>query len=96
VISTPVGIAPELIRHGVNGLLSERTVASIRASIIRLRDDRDLRAAMGEDARRTVLTSWRWEQQARHYVPFFDHGLRAAQQPRDSGKMGGLQPFGSL
>lgn len=78
VISTRVGIAPELIDHGVNGLLVERNVGSIRDALQQLRDERDLRIAMGQQARRVIEESWTWDRQASCYVPFFDHGLGAA------------------
>jgi hypothetical protein len=76
VISTNVGLVPELITSGVNGLLVEREVAAIRTAIVRLRDDRDLRVAMGGNARLIVEEGWSWDHQARHYIPFFDQALR--------------------
>ncbi len=76
VISTRVGLAPELIEDGVNGLLVEREVAAIRAAIVRLRDQRGLRAEMGRNARRVIEESWTWDHQARHYIPFFERGLQ--------------------
>lgn len=78
LLSTPVGIAPQLVRSGENGMLIERQVDAVRRAIVRLRDDRDLRVAMGCAARRAVLDGWTWDQQARHYVPFFNHGLELA------------------
>lgn len=75
VISTAVGIAPELIDSGRNGILVERDVASLREAIVRLRDDRDLRLDMGRQARKEVVERWTWEIQAQKYIPFFDYGL---------------------
>jgi hypothetical protein len=76
VISTLVGLAPELIDHGKNGLLIDRTVEAIRDAVIRLRDDRELRLQMGRRAREIVEARWNWDVQARHYIPFFEHGLK--------------------
>ncbi|MCP4716930.1 MAG: glycosyltransferase family 4 protein [Deltaproteobacteria bacterium] len=78
VISTRVGLAPELLHTGTNGLLVERSVAALRAAIIRLRDKRDLRIEMGKTARRIICEKWTWDIQAKNYQPFFDCGLEQA------------------
>jgi hypothetical protein len=77
LISTRVGIAPELIRDGDNGFLIERDIESIRHAVIKLRDNRALRTAMGKRARETAASAWNWDTQAKNYVPFFDYGLNA-------------------
>jgi len=78
VISTRVGIAPDLIRTEKNGLLVERTVQAIRAAVIELRDERDLRIQMGKTARTIICSHWSWDIQAEKYQPFFDYGLDTA------------------
>lgn len=80
VISTRVGIAPELIENGLNGLLVERTVASVREAVLRLRDERDERIEMGRRARAAIERCWTWDRQALNYRPFFDCGLSAGPQ----------------
>jgi hypothetical protein len=75
VISTRVGIAPELIAHGCNGLLIDRSIRAIQEAVIQLRDMPDLRAAMAAHARETVLQGWTWDRQATRYAPFFDFAL---------------------
>ncbi len=77
IISTRVGIAPELIRERENGLLIDRTVDAIRTAVTELRDNRDLRVEMGREARRIVEDSWNWDTLAPEYAPFFDCGLKA-------------------
>ena len=77
VISTHVGIAPELIDHGRNGLLVDGTVDAVRSAVTLLRDSRDLRVEMGRQARAAVERLWTWERQAQRYIPFFDFGLGA-------------------
>ncbi len=72
VISTRVGIAPELIELNVNGILVERSVPSIREALICLRDNQDLRIEMGKHARRTIEEQWTWDMQALKYIPFFN------------------------
>ena len=80
VISTRVGIAPELIQEGENGLLIERDKNAIRDAVVRLRDNREMRLEMGKRARKIVEKDWNWDIQALHYIPFFNHGLEAAWQ----------------
>jgi len=72
VISTGVGIAPELIKDGENGLLVERTIDAIRRAIVLLRDDADMRRRMGRRARQVVEEGWTWDIQAKKYIPFFE------------------------
>ena len=75
VISTRVGLAPELITHNDNGLLIERSIEAIREAVTLLRDSPDLRKRMGERAREVIEQGWTWDQQAPLYIPFFDCGL---------------------
>jgi glycosyltransferase involved in cell wall biosynthesis len=78
LISTRVGIAPELITGYDNGILVDRTVADIRRAVMLLRDNPEMRIDMGKRARRTIEEEWIWDRQAPHYVPFFDCGLQGS------------------
>lgn len=78
VISTRVGIAPELIENMHNGILVERSVESIRNAIILLRDNPELRKNMGMNARAVVEDHWTWDKQVRHYISFFNYALGVA------------------
>lgn len=82
VISTRVGLAPELIVSGENGLLVDRTIEAVRAAVVRLRDERDLRIEMGRRARCVIERRWTWDRQAQLYEPFFQYGLSAGSQER--------------
>ena len=75
LISTRVGIAPELIQDNANGFLIDRDIQVIRDAIVKLRDNRELRMEMGRRARQIVEADWTWDRQARHYIPFFNRGL---------------------
>jgi hypothetical protein len=75
VISTRVGIAPELIQHGGNGLLIDRSIEAIRDALVLLRDSPELRMHMGKQARAVIEQAWTWDLQAPRYIPFFDYGL---------------------
>ena len=51
VIANPVGVHPEMIRHGETGYLAA-TFEEWRSAVVRLSRDADLRRGMGEAARR--------------------------------------------
>jgi glycosyltransferase involved in cell wall biosynthesis len=75
VISTKVGIAPDLIEYNENGILIDRDINSIIKAVTLLRDNPDLRRNMAVKAREVIEHSWTWDIQAQHYVPFFEKGL---------------------
>ncbi|MEI6127315.1 MAG: glycosyltransferase family 4 protein [Pseudomonadota bacterium] len=75
VISTMVGIAPELITHGDNGMLIERTVDALQQAVVFLRDNKEQRLHMGRRSREVIEKGWTWDKQALKYVPFFNYGL---------------------
>ena len=75
VISTKVGIAPNLIENNKNGILIDRDINSIIKAVTLLRDDHDLRRNMALKARKVIKHSWTWDIQAQNYVPFFEKGL---------------------
>jgi glycosyltransferase involved in cell wall biosynthesis len=79
LISTRVGIAPELIDNYANGILVDRTVADIRRAVILFRDNPEMRVHMGKEARRTIEEEWAWDRQAHNYIPFFDCGLQGSE-----------------
>jgi glycosyltransferase involved in cell wall biosynthesis len=76
LISTRVGIAPELIRQYENGILVDRTVDEIRKAIVLMRDNQEMRREMGIRAREIIETGWTWDRQAVKYIPFFDYALK--------------------
>jgi len=55
VIASNVGGLPEIIEHGVNGLLVENDAAAIAGAIRELMGDRERARLLGEAARRTVI-----------------------------------------
>jgi hypothetical protein len=75
IVSTRVGIAPELIGHGYNGLLIDRSIEAIQEAVTGLRDRPDLRAAMAAHAREVIEQNWTWDKQALNYRAFFDYAL---------------------
>lgn len=75
IISTQVGIAPDLIENNKNGILIDRSIESIRNAVTLLRDHPNLRRNMALTAREVIEQSWTWDIQAQNYVPFFEKGL---------------------
>jgi hypothetical protein len=78
LISTMVGIAPQLIKQHENGILVSREVEEISKAIVMLRDNYEMRVKMGKRAREIIETDWTWDKQAKEYITFFNHGLMAS------------------
>lgn len=55
VISTPVGVVPEIVEHGRTGFIVDWEPASVAAAIERVLDDPQRAAAIGTEARQRVL-----------------------------------------
>lgn len=67
VVSTPVGNMPELIEHGVNGMLVERTVDDVLRGILSCIDGyRRMATAM-----QSRIVGWDWRERARDYYDLF-------------------------
>lgn len=82
VVTTPVGVMPELIESGVNGFFIERTVESLAEKLRLLRDDPALRKQMGQAARQTIL-GWDWRHQAENYRQMF-RAMRSRRRSRQA------------
>lgn len=70
VVSTRVGGSEELIEHGVNGVLVDRSVDAIRDAVATFAADRDLTRTMGAANRRIVEERWGWERRAPAWLDF--------------------------
>jgi len=71
VISTNVGASEEMIRDGVNGLLINRDVESLRTALRTLKDP-DLRNAMGDEFHKEIMQNWTWEKRINDFKEMFD------------------------
>jgi glycosyltransferase involved in cell wall biosynthesis len=81
VVASPVGITPDLIQHGVNGLLASSADDWFR-ELERLICDRELRERIALTGRKTVEQSYSLEKWAPRLVSLFDQlkdGERARQ-----------------
>jgi len=73
VVATAVGGIPEVVRHGINGLLAPAgDVPRITRHLATLLDDPGRRASLGEAARRTVLDAFDSREAARLLAEMFD------------------------
>jgi len=75
IISTSVGIAPDLIENNQNGILIDRSINAIIKAITTLRNNPELRRNMAIQAREVIEHSWTWDIQAQNYITFFEKGL---------------------
>ncbi|MFC4807985.1 glycosyltransferase family 4 protein [Paenibacillus sp. GCM10023250] len=71
VISTPVGIVPELIRSGQNGIIIPRTANAIRKEVLQFMANPGERQKLGRNARDTVVKQWSWDVCKRDWEAFF-------------------------
>jgi glycosyltransferase involved in cell wall biosynthesis len=71
-VSTPVGMAADLIRHGENGFLIPFDDAdSVLERTRELFRDPGLRSRMGDAARQTILDGYQWSQTTRTAWPLY-------------------------
>lgn len=72
VVATAVGGIPEIVRHEVNGYLCEPDdLDALEAAIVRLRDDRELRARISQANRRDA-ERFSATQMTRRYAALYD------------------------
>ncbi|MFC5650751.1 glycosyltransferase family 4 protein [Paenibacillus solisilvae] len=71
VISTKVGIVPELIRNKHNGVIIPRTANAIRKEVIKLMMEPGECKSMGRNARNTVIDQWSWNICKKEWEGFF-------------------------
>jgi len=78
VISTRVGNMPELIEHGQNGLLIDRTPRALAAALMLMEQQPQLRQRWGECIRERITESWQWRSRAAGFACMFDDILASA------------------
>jgi len=77
IVGTNVGGIPEIVEHGVNGLLSPpEDSAALVQNLTRLITDKELRRAMGSEGRRIVEERFSWQQIAERFVEVYRNALR--------------------
>lgn len=71
IITTNVGIVPQLIKTNVNGIIVERNPKSIREAVLYLMDRPKERKSMGRKVRETILNHWTWKECGKDWEQFF-------------------------
>lgn len=61
VVSTRVGVANEIIKHGENGFLVDRNPTDLAKYLKILAEDKKLRREFGEKLQKEVAANWGWE-----------------------------------
>ncbi len=73
VIGSAVGAIPEVVRDGTDGLLVEPgNVQQIKAAIVQLADDDEVREEMGMEAMRRVREEFSWDKIADEYEELYN------------------------
>jgi glycosyltransferase involved in cell wall biosynthesis len=76
IITTDNGTVPEYLRHGESAIIVERAPDRFREAVLQLRDNPQLRVALGRKARPAVAAAFEWEKRAQDYRTFFRSALR--------------------
>lgn len=71
VVSTATCMIPEVIEHGVNGMMSNDE-GELRGYIDQLLEDEELRARLGEEARKTIINKFSEENFLNNWNNIFD------------------------
>ena len=77
IITTKVGIVPELIRHRKNGIIVPRTAEAIRRETMRLKGDPEMRDQLSRNIRKTVERHWTWDLCKKDWEHFFKSMVEA-------------------
>lgn len=71
IVSTKVGIVPELIKPYENGIIVERNAASIRKAVTYLIDHPKEHKKMAKNIRETIMAEWTWDKCWKEWEEFF-------------------------
>ncbi|HHY21663.1 MAG TPA: glycosyltransferase family 4 protein [Bacilli bacterium] len=61
IITTEVGIVPELIKANKSGLIIERNAGALREAVQFLKNNPEKRTEIGKSIRQTILENWTWD-----------------------------------
>jgi Glycosyltransferase len=71
IITTKVGIVPELIKSKENGIIVSRTPDAIRQAVRHLKENEKERKALGLNVRKTIVSHWTLESCKADWEAFF-------------------------
>lgn len=83
VISTDVGIIPELIEDGVNGFIVERTLQAFTDKLNRIVQNREVLTEMGRKLRRKMEEEFNWENLIYQWTDFMKYALELHRLKKD-------------
>ena len=75
VISTDVGIVPELIEDGIQGFIVERNYEAIKSGLINILEMRDQLPKMGKQIRSKMEQEFNWKNLIHQWTDFFKYAL---------------------
>ncbi len=84
VISTDVGIVPELIDHGVNGFIVQRSYRAIKEQLLQIVKNREQLATMGNLLRQKMEREFNWEHLIFQWTDFFKNALEVQKLKKES------------
>jgi hypothetical protein len=82
VLTTDVGIVPELVTEGVTGFVVERTPDAFQERLLWIVKNRDVLPSMGQAARKKMERDFRWESLVGQWTDFFSSALERRQLMR--------------
>lgn len=77
LITTPVGVMPELVRDGENSLLmEERSIKVLIDKLVFYRDNRSVMIEHGRKIREDAIQDWSWEKGIGTYTEMLEYALQ--------------------
>ena len=83
VITTDVGIVPELIRNGDNGFIIERTLPAFKEQLQKILHQREQLPAMGNKLRKRMEDEFDWRHLIVQWTDFFHYALELQRLDRE-------------
>jgi glycosyltransferase involved in cell wall biosynthesis len=80
VIAARRGMLPEMVDHGVNGLVIEDTPRDLAQAIIKLAKDKELRQQLGNNAFEKAHTQYSLKEQVKSITEFYQECIREKQE----------------
>lgn len=86
VITTPVGMAIDVVRDGYNGIMiPKEDPEAVATKLIELIDNPDLASSIADNGRDTMVTSYKWEDSARRIPHLYEKALKAHSRREHAG-----------
>lgn len=76
IISTRVGVIPEIIKNNYNGLLIKRNQKKLEKALKKLYKDKKLKKEMGKNMNQEILKNWKSKDRLLEYKKAFDYVIK--------------------